>query len=260
MLDIFQGTGAPVTAAGFAAAAATAGSDLPSLWAVLAVETRGFGYLADKRPKILFERHVFHSRTHGMFSAANPDISNPIPGGYLGGADEYQRLKRAMVLDRQSAIESASWGLGQVMGFNATKLGFATVDAMINRFMQSEDEQLLGCATFIASKPALLAAFQARQWARVAFFYNGQNYAANAYDKKLADAYAKYAAGNMPDIDVRSAQARLTYLGFNPRGVDGAMGPGTLSALQAFQRSQDLPVGNTLDAATAQALVDAAGV
>src|SRR4051794_34091262 len=109
----FMGKGTPITAQDFAGALAELNCDDASLWAVFTVETRGFGFLRDRRPQILFERHIFHKRTSGRFSAANPDISNPKPGGYHGGAAEYDRLAKAMALNQRAALESASWGLGQ---------------------------------------------------------------------------------------------------------------------------------------------------
>ncbi|MGG7377547.1 N-acetylmuramidase domain-containing protein, partial [Escherichia coli] len=42
------------------------------MWAVIHVESSGAGYQADRRPKILFERHVFHRLTGGRFDAAHP--------------------------------------------------------------------------------------------------------------------------------------------------------------------------------------------
>ena len=86
------------------------------LWAVLSVETEGFGFLGDRRPQILFERHIFHKQTGGKFDAENPDISNKFPGGYAGHSGEYPRLQRALALARDAALQSTSWGIGQVMG------------------------------------------------------------------------------------------------------------------------------------------------
>jgi hypothetical protein len=261
MLDIFEGRGAPLTVAGVNDAIQQLGADEASLWALVEVETRGFGYLPDRRPQILFERHIFHDRSAGEFSSSYPDISNPTAGGYKGGAAEYDRLKRAMLLDRQSALESASWGLGQVMGFNAEKIGYADVDTMIEEFKDSEDAQLAGAAAYITANEALHQAFQDRNWSRVAFFYNGKNYAAKGYHTKLAATYATYSSGTAtPDLDVRAAQARLTYLGFKPRGVDGVVGPGTIAAVRVFQAAHNLDVTGNLDAVTEQALRQAAGV
>ncbi|MGH7812080.1 MAG: N-acetylmuramidase domain-containing protein, partial [Candidatus Binatia bacterium] len=53
------------------------------VWAVLAVETRGFGFLPDRRPQILFERHIFHKLTNGRHDVGNDDVSNKTAGGYV---------------------------------------------------------------------------------------------------------------------------------------------------------------------------------
>jgi hypothetical protein len=262
MKDMFEGPGSPVSQAGFDAAVADIGiqGQVQSLWSILAVETRGFGYQTDRRPKILFERHVFHARTGGKFSAAHPDISNKEQGGYLGGPAEYGRLKRAMVLDRTAALESASWGLGQVMGFNATAIGYSSAEAMVTAFVESEDRQLEGCARFITANSALQKAVKAQNWDRVAFYYNGKKYAAKGYHKKLAAFHQTFSQpGMLPQVDIRAAQARLTYLGFNPKGIDGVHGQGTSDAIKAFQAAQKLTVTGQLDNGTAAKLKAAAG-
>lgn len=261
MADIFTGTGAPVSRAAYdnALKALETQADPAALWAILAVETRGFGFLPDRRPKILFERHVFHERTGGKFSAAHPDVSNEATGGYGGGAAEYPRLTRAMALDRDAALQSASWGLGQIMGFNAGSIGYPSAQAMVDAFKGGEDAQLAGCVDFITGKPALSKAFKARKWATVALFYNGENFAKNGYDVKLAQFHARYQTG-LPDIEVRADQARLAFLGFDPKGVDGVAGPGTVKAIRAFQAARGLPSTGTFDAATRPKLRAAAGV
>jgi hypothetical protein len=109
---------------GLQKASASLGVDLPALWAVMTVETRGCGFLRDKKPVILFERHWFRKLTNGKFDAIAPDLSNKTPGGYGSVNDQHERLARAIGLDRQAALSSASWGLGQVMGFNDGQAGF----------------------------------------------------------------------------------------------------------------------------------------
>lgn len=262
MIDIFTGTGALLTQKGWKIVIDRLGVPDAALWAVLSVETGGVGHLPDRRPRILYERHVFHQRTGGRFDGSHPDLSSQSPGGYEGGAAEYGSLKRAMLLDRQAALESASWGLGQVMGYHADSLGYAGIDAMIERFKEGEDAQLDACAAFIMKRKELHKAFQAQDWARFAFFYNGANYAKNHYDVKLAAAFGKHSA-KPPNLATRAAQARLTYLGYNPRGIDGEAGPGTAEALKAFQRAYKgkvLIVSGTLDPETDSALRAEAGV
>lgn len=236
MKDIFEGAGQPLDSSGFTTALSQIGGNKEALWSILQVETRGFGFFPDRRPKILYERHIFHGRTGGRFDGVAPDLSNEEPGGYSSGANEYTRLKRAMLLDRNAALESASWGLGQVMGFNAVKIGYASAEAMISAFAVNEAAQLWGCVDFIKATPALKAAYLARQWNKVALFYNGKTYAINAYDIKLAAAYEKFTADGCPSLEVRACQAYLTYLGYNPKGIDGYFGQGTADALDVFRR------------------------
>src|SRR5262245_55550212 len=137
---MFKGIAKPLSEAGLTKAASDIGVERPALWAVMTVETKGCGFLADRRPQILFERHVFHKRTEGAFDQTDPDLSNPRAGGYgKGGAFQYERLARAIALKRDAALASTSWGLGQIMGFNAVAAGFADVEAMVRAMCNSED-------------------------------------------------------------------------------------------------------------------------
>jgi len=83
---------------------------LPEIWSVLGVETSGCGFLPDRWPKLLFERHIFHRLTGGRFDAEDPDVSQPTPGGYgRSGAHQYNRLAAAAIaLNRGAALQSAS--------------------------------------------------------------------------------------------------------------------------------------------------------
>jgi len=254
----FAGAARPLSEAGFAGAVERLEIDAASLWALIAVETSGFGYLADRRPKILFERHVFHWRTGGRFDA-HPDISSPRRGGYLGGAAEYGRLDRAIILDRTAALESAAWGLAQLMGHHAMRLGYVGVEDMVARFADGEDEQLDGAVRFVTANRALWAALRGRDWANFAYYYNGAAYAERAYHTRLEQAYAECSTGRVPDLAIRGAQARLTYLGYDPGIVDGRMGPRTRRAIAAFQERAGLAATGTLDDQTADRLNMTAG-
>jgi peptidoglycan hydrolase-like protein with peptidoglycan-binding domain len=249
----FIGAAAPLTAQGIEACADTLSVRPAEIWAVLKVETRGCGYFADRRPVILFERHIFSRRTEGRFDKQAPDISNPKAGGYAGGVAEYERLERALALDEQAALTSASWGLGQVMGFHASDLGYGSVEQFVGRMMVSEDEQLGALAAFIR-KNGLEKALREHDWAAFARGYNGSGYAKNQYDKKLAAAYQHLSSRQLPDLSVREGQLRLMFLGFDPGSVDGALGPNTKAALNQFQSQHQLPITSLFDPATLEAL------
>jgi len=243
----FRGTALPLDNEGLNHVVDILGVKAPELWAVLTVETRGCGFLPDRRPCILFERHIFSRETNHAFDDHNPDISNPRPGGYgASGAHQYNRLEAALVLDRRAALRSTSWGIGQLMGFNAEIAGYPDVDAMVTDMQHSESRQLIGMAGEI-SYNKLDRALRKHDWTAFARGYNGQAYSRNSYDKKLADAYQKYSSGPLPDLAIRSCQMYLTFLGYPAGPVDGIMGRLTRSALNSFQSEYGLPLNDHVD-------------
>jgi hypothetical protein len=225
---------------------------------VIHVETSGCGFLPDRRPKILFERHYFSRLTGHRFDQQYPDISNPSAGAYgTGGAHQYDRLLRAMELAHDEALKSASWGIGQIMGEHADTLGFADVNAMVAAMCASEAEQLAAMAAFI-DRNGLTSALRAQNWPRFAAGYNGPAYAENRYDTQLASAYEGLNRGALPSLRVRAGQVYLTFLGFDPQGVDGMMGRFTRSAMNEFQSKSGLSETSDFDDPTLEALRAAA--
>ena len=250
----FSGTAAPLSGPCLDQLSASLATDLPSLWAVMTVETSGCGYLPDRRTKILFERHVFSELTRHRYDADFPDISNRAPGGYgASGANQYVRLERAMKLDESKALLATSWGLGQVMGFNADRAGYSNVGAMVAAFRDSEDRQVEAMASFIRSKN-LAGALRQGNWAEFAKQYNGANYKVNDYDGKLARYYARYLAGPLPNLLVRAVQMGLMLLAVpgvpSPGKVDGWYGETTQHAVLAYQLARELPPTGRPDEAT----------
>ncbi len=246
MITIFKGPGLPLDQNGVSTVLERLGTAAPELWAVLTVETRGCGFLPDRRPAILYERHIFSRETGHRFDESDPEISNPKPGGYgAGGAHQYERLEQALALDREAALHSASWGIGQVMGFNAESAGHSDVEAMVAAMMISENDQLLAMSNMII-RNGLHRALQAHNWPAFARGYNGPNFAENQYDTKLADAYQK-ALELLPDLSVRAAQIYLMYLGYRPGTIDGVPGRKTFSALNEFQQDNGLPINTEID-------------
>lgn len=161
--------------------------------AVVAVESSGGGFLPDGRPKILFEAKYFHDLTKGKYDKTNPNISSPVWNRklYKGGAREWDRLNEAAALNRSAALQSASWGLFQIMGANFKRCGFQTVEDFVAAMEQSEGAQLKAFIGFV--KSGKLDGFLRKlNWAAFAKGYNGPGYAKNKYDQKLAAAYGKY--------------------------------------------------------------------
>lgn len=253
----FVGRSRALSRDGLASATQSLSVQVPEISSVMAVETSGCGFLPDRRPKILFERHIFHRLTNGQFDD-HADISNPQPGGYgPGGANQYDRLGRAITLDREAALQSASWGSGQVMGENFAAAGFADVDAMVGAMCDSEDAQLTAVAAFLKTK-GLARALRNHDWSSFARGYNGPNFAQNRYDVKLKAAFQMYSSGAMPDLDIRAAQLYLSFCGFDPGSVDGFMGSRTRAALVDFQTQQQLPTTGQVDGTVLARLVQVA--
>ncbi len=251
----FVGLGKPLTQNALDAAGAIVDIPNAAMWAVIHVESSGAGYLPDRRPKILFERHKFHRATGGRFDANHPGISNPRAGGYgPGGAHQYDRLAEALALDRKAALASASWGLGQVLGSNFAVAGFTDTEDMVAKMLRSERNQLLGMFNFIDAN-GLGPQLRNRNWLSFALGYNGQSAEENGYPHKLEKAFAAFDDGAPPDIRVRIAQLALTFLGHGPGGVDGIFGNNTRRALQRFQTAEGMPQTSALTDADFDVLV-----
>jgi len=251
----FAGPGKPLTQEALDEAAGIVGIPGAAMWAVIQVESSGAGYLEDRRPKILFERHLFHRATGGSFDLTHPDISDPKRGGYgAGGAHQYDRLAEAIDLDRDAALASASWGLGQVLGSNFRIAGFADVEDLVAKMVRSERHQLLGMINFTKSNN-LGVHLRNENWLAFALGYNGQAAEEQGYPTKLQSAFEAFRDGSPPDIRVRIAQLALSLLGHSPKGVDGLFGNNTRRALQRFEKAEGLPQTTDLTDAIFDALV-----
>ena len=173
---------------------------VPALRAVIEVECKGSGFNSDSTPVILFERHVFRKQLIANSKAAiaglavreRPDLCNMTPGGYGLYSAQHGRLNvAASKYDRTSALESASWGIGQVMGYHWRQLGYASLQAFINAMYRDEASQLDAMCRYIKVNN-LVKALQNKDWKAFARGYNGPVYAKNQYDVKLAAAYKKW--------------------------------------------------------------------
>ncbi len=178
------------------------GVPLASVMAVNQVESRGEGFASNGRPVILFERHVMHARlqANGLseveadaLAGKHPSLVNRKSGGYIGGTAEHQRLAQAQQIHATAALESASWGLFQIMGYHWQRLGYFDAQHFADTMALSEAAQLDAFVSFIETDPALHKALKARNWKAFARIYNGPNYARNLYDVKLARTYAQFA-------------------------------------------------------------------
>lgn len=167
------------------------GCALAQLRAVASVESSGGGFDLAGRPKILFERHVFHRLTEGRFSPAL--FSNRSAGGYEESS--WLKLGLAACKDPMAAFQSASWGKFQIMGYHAARLGYADVLEMVWSLTRSEAAHYELLVRFILAEGLSdeMAAISAepddcRAFARR---YNGAGYERNGYHLKIAAAFAR---------------------------------------------------------------------
>lgn len=185
------------------AAAASLDVDVPTVMAVNEVESRGEGFLPDGRPVILFERHVMRRQMEAAdipiqpWEERAPNIVSESPGGYQGGGREYIRLNNAKRIDVGCAINSASWGSFQIMGYHHESLGYDSPQDWEQYMSESEGRHLDAFVLFILHDPALHRAMQEHDWQSFARRYNGPNYAINNYDRRLAEAHYRHSTGGI---------------------------------------------------------------
>ncbi len=173
------------------------GVEPAALKAVIDIEAASSGFDEQGRPTILFERHKMWSELTKIdwiikrdeLAAKCPDICSESSGAY-NARSPYEKLRIASELNWDVAHKSASWGLGQVMGFHAISLGYTDLKEFIDAMHESEAKQLDAMCRFIKVNK-LASALKNHNWAVFAKGYNGSDYAKNKYDLKLAAAYEK---------------------------------------------------------------------
>jgi hypothetical protein len=181
---------AAVTDADIASLATRLGCTVKQLKAVAKVESGGSAFDRFGRPKILFERHKFHSFTGGRFAPA--PYSNPKGGGY--NEDSWEKLTHAACKDIGAAFASVSWGKFQVMAFHWDALGYPSALEMAYSTVTGEAAHYEMLARYIEKnglKPALqrLSTDPERNVA-FARAYNGPAFRNFNYHSKLAAAMA----------------------------------------------------------------------
>lgn len=184
-------------------AAQRLGVELAAIKAVSEVESGSAGFLDDGRPVILYERHVAYRQLveSGLdideadrLAERYPNVVGKKRGGYAGGAAEWARLNHArQVLPAGIPEAACSWGRYQIMGYHWQVLGYPSLAEFVAEMSENEGLQLAAFVRFIEADPALHKALKAKKWADFAKAYNGPAYRDNAYDAKLASAYARHA-------------------------------------------------------------------
>lgn len=154
--------------------------------AFLNIESNGTAFWSGGHPPILYEAHIFHAETDGRWGNYD-DLSSTYWNSslYKGGLAEYSRLYRASRLDYLAAFKSCSWGLGQVLGSNASSLGYRSVTLMVKEAHQSAENQIEHVIKFL-ERNNISDDLEREDWDKVAYVYNGPGYRKNNYAVRLA--------------------------------------------------------------------------
>lgn len=235
-------------------------------------------------PTMLFERHVFLSE---LRKRAPAKVAAATKAGLTAeswnkktayvdqktSAGRLDVLRRAMKIDRDCAVRATSLGLFQVMGHHAESLGYPDAETMYDSVSRGLVREQIRIGVAFMRKNGLIAKLERKDWKGFALGYNGRGYAKNAYDKKLAAAYAKYetvfrtgaklATQAVPQdltlrlgakgARVKALQTELTRVGY-ATDPDGDYGPTTRRQVGAFQLDHNLTSTGEADPATIAAL------
>jgi len=169
------------------------------------VESAGSGFsLASKRPKILFEGHLFYAelRRKGLHIKAqmiDPTICYPkwTKAHYIGRDGEYARLAKATEICHALgvtdgiALRCASWGRYQILGSNFIACGYDSVEQMVEAMFLDEDNHLEAFCEYIVNTGI---DDELRRGDIIGFVrrYNGPLYARNNYHIKLPRAIERF--------------------------------------------------------------------
>ncbi|RTL05428.1 DUF3380 domain-containing protein [Candidatus Dependentiae bacterium] len=113
---------------------------------------------------------------------------------------EWEAFNEAFTkVDKVKAMESTSWGLPQIMGFNYKQAGYNSVGEMLDDYKRGELQQVVSLIKFIQNSSKLYKAVLAGDYEAIASTYNGSGHRALAlkngwkpYPDKLKEAEEKY--------------------------------------------------------------------
>jgi peptidoglycan hydrolase-like protein with peptidoglycan-binding domain len=257
-----------------AARAKAHGIEPAALLAIVECETNGDYLESDGRtPKLLYERHVAYReaklRSTSLLAAfvkkglAIPKWNRATQYKDQGKSkDRLALIAVARSVDEEVANRSASWGLGQVMGFNHRLIGFPTATALVSHLVDGGFEAQLDTMISTVISKQLVGPLNDHDFVTVARRYNGAGFAQNQYDTRMAASWRKWsrsldrvlAAGEpapeqaLTKAQVKAVQSKLIGLGYKIVGkADGKWGTNTTAGMAAFQKNEGLIVNGHFD-------------
>lgn len=165
-----------------------------ALMAFIQVESGGKGFDSGTGKLLIqFEPHYFKKREpyapSGAWSVNRVDVQSK----------EWMAFNSAFALNPDSAMESTSIGLPQIMGAHWKRLGYESVGAMWDDFKTGELAQVKALIKFIETDRRLYTALRSLNWPEVAIIYNGagykevaKKYGRQPYDEAMFEAYRHF--------------------------------------------------------------------
>lgn len=247
-----------------------------NLSAIIDVESGGkvFATVAgEQRPLVLFEPHLFYRRLSGrardeavslgLASARrNKKLYPKTQAARWRQIQEAEGLLKRHGLPAGSGKESASYGVGQVLGKHWKALGYLTLDHFMRTMLSGAAGQIEVMLKYIIHND-LLDELQEGRWEAFARGYNGPGYAKTKYHTRMAAAalvYGGKTAGSDGMLRLGSKGARVRELqtllvrAGHPVKVDGDFGPATKKSLKAFQKANGITVDGVYGPETEAAL------
>lgn len=235
--------------------------DIPAAFALGIVDKESAGKAfytvgTEKLPAIRIEGHYFwrllgagskrdQAVAQGLAAKSSGVVKNPSTM-----AGRYIQLQQMEAIDRETASQSISIGIGQVMGEHYKRIGYTSAVAMLQAATASFDNQVAQFLSFIATDAKLLKAARDYDYVTFARIYNGRNYKQNRYDTELKAFVEKWlgygsieVGANAPAVDYK---ARVNALGYDTvkafqtaKGLasDGIAGPITREAIVAAEKA-----------------------
>lgn len=179
------------------------------LEAIVRTESEGTGFEGG-RLKVRVEGHLLIGPTWGNPAAFGTyfyrDADEPLKEYFRHSPNEpwvmyhasqdleWKALEFALRLDADAALRCISMGAGQVMGFNARRVGYQSPRAMFEAFQRDEIPHAIAIVFYCLSDADLVKAIAAKDWAAIVRGYNGTGYE-SIYVPRLIGNYDKVANG-----------------------------------------------------------------